>query len=89
MGELMLMPAEEAERALTHRELDYRTIGGMSCWLMWNAKTDEPYIHLVDKEMDVEFLVPRDKALDAFTHPHVYRPDGIYNKYWDTIGHGD
>lgn len=88
MGELVLMPHVEAERALTRRELDYRTIGGMSCWLYWNAPDNSLFIHLIDKEIDVEFAVPNDKGLDAMKHPHVYRPDGIYNAYWDEVDDG-
>ena len=83
MGEVIALPVVEAQRILTIRELAERQIGGMVCQLFWNSEADSVFIRLKDTETDVEFSIPNDKALDAYYHPHSYRPQGIYNRYWD------
>lgn len=85
MGELIqISPPDVLPETHSVRELARRSIGTLSCGLWYNTQTGEPFICLKDKELDVEFIVPRHQALDAFYHPHAYRPNDTPNAFWDT-----
>jgi hypothetical protein len=62
---------DAALKELAHREQD-----GIAVTLLWNAKTNEVSIQLVDQriERDLAFTVANDAALDAFAHPFAYAP---------------
>lgn len=55
-------------------ELHTREGDGIKVTLLHNFSTNKSAIHLVDvrDEIDTEFLVPNDQALDAFFHPFIY-----------------
>lgn len=56
------------------RELDHRESDGISVTLYVETDTLSPVVGLTDKrtELEAQFAVPADKALDAFQHPFSY-----------------
>jgi hypothetical protein len=57
------------------RELAYRSNHGVSVSLFWDAVGDTLTLEVYDEgnEDYFELDVPRDRALDAFHHPYLYR----------------
>jgi hypothetical protein len=57
------------------RELAFRENHGVSVSLFWNAVGDSLTLEVHDEGNDDFFVidVPRDRALDAFHHPYLYR----------------
>ena len=57
------------------RELAQRVTNGISVSLYWDAVGDSLTLEVYDEANDdyFELAVPRDRALDAFHHPYVYR----------------
>ena len=70
------MELEPVSRETTAIELAYRETDGLQVQLLYRKVGNEVLLHVIDTmdEQDMEFLVPRDKALDAFEHPYVYAP---------------
>jgi hypothetical protein len=58
------------------RELARRRGGGLDVALRWDPDTDSVSVAVEDDETGeaFEFDVPRDDAMDAFTHPFAYAP---------------
>lgn len=60
----------------THkRELAHRASDGVSVSLFWESVGDSILIEVYDERGGdyFELPVPRDRALEAFHHPYVYR----------------
>ena len=59
---------------MTARELAHRRQDGLEVKLLWNARSNEVSIDLVDEASQSEFafVVDPSCALDAFYHPFVY-----------------
>jgi len=59
------------------RELDTRTTDALTVSLYWDRPRDVPLIQLDDHRRGAvwTFDVPRDRALDAFDHPFIFKPD--------------
>jgi len=57
------------------RELAHRASNGVSVSLFWEKVGDTLSLEVFDESNDEFFQidVPRDRALDAFHHPYVYR----------------
>jgi len=57
------------------RELAQRTTNGVSVALFWESVGDTLLLEVHDEAADDYFAleIPRDRALDAFHHPYVYR----------------
>ena len=57
------------------RELAHRSTNGVSVWLYWEKVGDTLSLEVYDDASEEFFQVdvPRDRALDAFHHPYVYR----------------
>jgi hypothetical protein len=58
------------------RELAHRSQDGLQVTLLWNTRSNEVSIGLVDEgtQSSFAFLVDAACALDAFYHPFVYAP---------------
>jgi hypothetical protein len=58
------------------RELARRRAGGYDVVLRWDPESDSVSIAVDDDRTgeSIEFDVPRNHALDAFTHPFAYAP---------------
>jgi hypothetical protein len=68
-------PEGEREMSqLDQRELAYREHDGLEITLMWNARSNEISVGVVDAREELSFsvLVPSECALDAFNHPYAY-----------------
>jgi hypothetical protein len=59
---------------LTVRELDHRRSDGIDVKLLWNSRTDQVFVVVVDERSGEIFELGVDgaDALEAFTHPHAY-----------------
>jgi hypothetical protein len=56
------------------RELDHRVSDGIDVWLLWNSRTNQVSVMVVDGRTGEQFelpVAPAD-ALDAFHHPYAY-----------------
>jgi hypothetical protein len=55
-------------------ELAYRNQNGLEVTLLWNAKSNEVYVDVIDHLDDTGFRLPiaGHLALDAFHHPYAY-----------------
>ncbi len=60
----------------TSRELAHRHQDGLQVTLLWDARTNEVSIALLDDRSEVAFAFAVDpaSALDAFHHPYAYAP---------------
>jgi hypothetical protein len=60
----------------TLRELAHRAHDGLDVTLLWDPRTNEVSIDVIDERHDNHFLVrvAPDCALDAFNHPYIYAP---------------
>ncbi len=58
------------------RELAHRNQDGLQVTLLWDARSNEVSIELVDERQETAFAFSVDakSALDAFYHPYVYAP---------------
>ena len=58
------------------RELDHRRNDEIDVRLLWNVRTNDVFVVVVDEQQDtsLQFDVPPAKALDAFHHPYAYAP---------------
>ena len=58
------------------RELARRRGGGYDVTLRWDPRTDSVSVVVEDDRTGeaIEFDVPRNDAIDAFTHPFAYAP---------------
>lgn len=66
---------EKARRQRKVEELDYRRSGQTEVFLKWLREYNVVFIAMQDgNELDRAFLVPNDKAHDAFEHPFAYMP---------------
>jgi hypothetical protein len=63
-------------RSMTLRDLAERRSGGAIVTLLWDPRRDQVMLRYVDVRSGDSFVVdvPNDAALNAFHHPHVYRP---------------
>jgi hypothetical protein len=61
------------------KELAHRAHDGLEVTLLWNPRSDEVSIDVVDERHNSSFLLAVDpaSALDAFNHPYVYAPPWI------------
>lgn len=59
------------------QELAERTADGITVRLWWESDTDEVTVTYVDERKGESFTLypPKEKAMDAFTHPNAY-PEG-------------
>ena len=57
-----------------HRELAYRNQNGLEVTLLWDSRSNEVCVDVVDHLDDSAFRLPiaGDLALDAFHHPYAY-----------------
>jgi hypothetical protein len=58
------------------RELDHRKSDGIEVALVWNPRTDQVLISMVDERRGgtLEFEVAARDALEAFHHPFAFAP---------------
>ena len=58
------------------RELAYRNQNGLEVTLLWDSRSNEVSVELVDQLDDSGFRIPiaGHLALDAFHHPYAYAP---------------
>jgi hypothetical protein len=58
------------------RELAHRAHNGLEVTLLWDPRSNEVSIDVVDERHNSSFFlaVPPDSALDAFDHPYIYAP---------------
>jgi hypothetical protein len=70
------MKAVSDHRPMTLRDLAERRSGGAIVTLLWDPRRDQVMLRYVDVRSGDSFVVdvPNDAALNAFHHPHVYRP---------------
>lgn len=63
-------------RSMTLVDLDERRSGGAIVTLLWDPRRNQVMLRYVDVKSGDSFItdVPNDAALNAFHHPHVYRP---------------
>jgi hypothetical protein len=61
------------------KELAYRAHDGLEVTLLWNPRSNEVSIDVVDERHNTSFLLAVEpaSALDAFNHPYVYAPAWI------------
>jgi hypothetical protein len=61
------------------RELAHRAHDGLEVTLLWDPRSNEVSIDVVDERHNSSFLLPVDpgSALDAFNHPYVYAPTWV------------
>jgi hypothetical protein len=64
------------------RELAHRAHDGLEVTLLWDPRSNEVSIDVVDERIDSSFSlpVPAGSALDAFNHPYVYAPAWIESR---------
>jgi hypothetical protein len=69
----------------TLRELAHRAHDGLEVTLLWNPRSNEVSIDVIDERRNRSFLlaVEPGSALDAFNHPYVYAPEWI-EEDWTT-----
>jgi hypothetical protein len=62
--------------ATASRELAHRAHDGLEVTLLWDPRTNEVSVDVVDDRHDSTFSVTVDPAaaLDAFNHPYAYAP---------------
>lgn len=60
------------------RELDQRSADGLEVTLLWSERTGSVFVCVEDARSSTgfHFAVDPAEALDAFRHPHAYRPRG-------------
>jgi hypothetical protein len=60
----------------TYRELASREQGGITVRLVWSGATNQVLLAYADERERDEFVasVPRERALEAFRHPNLFRP---------------
>ena len=60
-------------------ELMDRRNDGLEVFLNWHREADILTIAMIDHKQEppftVEFVVPNDKGIEAFTHPYAYMPE--------------
>lgn len=56
------------------RQLDRRSGDGIDVTLLWDSRSNEVFLTVVDERLGetLEFGVPPANALDAFRHPYAY-----------------
>jgi hypothetical protein len=56
------------------KELAYRNQNGLEVTLLWDARSNEVYVDVIDHLDDTGFRLPiaGHLALDAFHHPYAY-----------------
>lgn len=56
------------------RQLDQRSGDGIDVTLLWDSRSNEVFLTVVDERLGetLEFGVPPASALDAFRHPYAY-----------------
>ena len=56
------------------RQLDQRSGDGIDVTLLWDSRSDQVFVCVVDERLGetFEFGVPPQDALDAFRHPYAY-----------------
>jgi hypothetical protein len=61
------------------RELAHRAHDGLEVTLLWDPRSNEVSVDVVDERTDSSFSlpVPAGSALDAFNHPYAYAPAWI------------
>ena len=68
-----LTPVVAQEPNTTIRELDHRRNDEIDVTLLWNAKTQDVFIVVTERDGDsFEFQVCPTDARDAFHHPYAY-----------------
>jgi hypothetical protein len=69
------------------RELAHRAHDGLEVTLLWDPRSSEVSIHVVDERIDRSFSlpVPAGSALDAFNHPYVYAPAWIESRATESL----
>jgi hypothetical protein len=69
------------------RELAHRSSNGVSVWLYWEKVGDTLSLEVYDERSEEFFQVdvPRDRAMDAFHHPYVYR---VQAEAFELVGTG-
>jgi hypothetical protein len=75
----ILRPAITAQATLAEvRELDYRESGGVAIALLWDRRSDELTVTVMDTSSGDAFELTVDirVALDAFRHPYAYAARG-------------
>ncbi|MBX4190680.1 hypothetical protein KW794_01190 [Candidatus Saccharibacteria bacterium] len=79
MSETFTEDLTPAQRQLTEGvefplELDRRETDGLTVSLLWRKRQDVLSVAVSDErtDEDFEFMVNREKALDAFHHPYAY-----------------
>jgi hypothetical protein len=78
-----LLRHRDERTPMTHtpalRELAHRAHDGLEVTLLWNPRSNEVSIDVVDARHNNSFLlaVEPSSALDAFNHPYVYAPAWI------------
>ena len=57
-------------------EIDYRQNDGIEVFLYWHKEANILSLALTDhkKDFSTEFVVPNDKAREAFLHPFAWMP---------------
>jgi hypothetical protein len=58
------------------KELAHRAHNGLEVTLLWDPRSNEVSIDVVDERQNHSFLLPVEprSALDAFNHPYAYAP---------------
>ena len=61
------------------KELAHRAHDGLEVTLLWDPRSNEVSIDVVDERIGSSYSlpVPAGSALDAFNHPYVYAPPWI------------
>jgi hypothetical protein len=61
---------------MTLCDLDERRSGGAIVTLLWDPNRNQVMLRYVDVKSGDSFIadVPNESALNAFNHPHLYRP---------------
>lgn len=72
-----------------HRELAYRNQNGLEVTLLWDPRSNEVSVEVVDELDDSGFRIPiaGHLALHAFHHPYAYAPspDDYCDRFQPTI----
>jgi len=69
------------------RELAHRKTNGVSVSLYWESVGDTLLLEVYDEGSDEYFEVdvPRNRALDAFHHPYVYRARDLAKRITEPV----
>jgi hypothetical protein len=70
------------EAAPPVRELDHRHSDGIDVFLLWDARTDQVSIMLIDERSgeSLAFAVDPSEAMSAFHHPYSYATDASFGR---------